>query len=517
MPKILTLLQKEDLERSVTNDKIKRAVWDCGTNKSPGLDGFTFDFIRRYWKVTDKDVVKAVEEFFVSSNLTISWINLVLALNGEDRSKDVLVPSWGLFKGILIDKSLTLSHLFYADDEVFIGKWDKSNLATIVNVLKCFFLASGLKINIHKSKLMGIGIPQEEFNSAASLIGCSTLSTPFNYLGVKVGAPSSRSSSWEEVLSKISYRLSKWKLKSLSIGGRFTLLKSVLSSMPLYHMSIYKVPMGVLNKMESLRRNFFNGVDNKERKISMIGWKKVLASKKKRGLGISSFFTLNRALLFKWIWRFISHESSLSSRFIKAMYGVRGSLDNPSNLSWHSQWSDIIKEARSLSLKDAWLTDRPLKLSFPRLYALECEKDVSVATKLIDSSLTSSFKRNPRGGSEEEQYLLLMESVAPVILSNSNDRWVWTFDSAGDFSVKSVRTLIDDSFLPSVGNEARWINVVPIKINVFPWKVCLDKLPTRFNLSLRGLDIPSILCPICHSAGESSSHLFFSCNVARLL
>ncbi|GKE80067.1 hypothetical protein Tco_1550067, partial [Tanacetum coccineum] len=284
MPKILTLLQKEDLERSVTNDKIKRAVWDCGTNKSPGLDGFTFDFIRRYWKVIDKDVVKAVEEFFVSSNLTISWINLVLALNGEDRSKDVLVPSWGLFKGILIDKSLTLSHLFYADDEVFIGKWDKSNLATIVNVLKCFFLASGLKINIHKSKLMGIGIPQEEFNSAASLIGCSTLSTPFNYLGVKVGAPSSRSSSWEEVLSKISYRLSKWKLKSLSIGGRFTLLKSVLSSMPLYHMSIYKVPMGVLNKMESLRRNFFNGVDNKERKISMIGWKKVLASKKKRGL-----------------------------------------------------------------------------------------------------------------------------------------------------------------------------------------------------------------------------------------
>ncbi|GKF91144.1 hypothetical protein Tco_0274845, partial [Tanacetum coccineum] len=67
MPKILTLLQKEDLERSVTYDEIKRAVWDCSTNKSPGPDGFTFDFIRRYWKGVDKDVVKAVEEFFVSS------------------------------------------------------------------------------------------------------------------------------------------------------------------------------------------------------------------------------------------------------------------------------------------------------------------------------------------------------------------------------------------------------------------------------------------------------------------
>nr|GEZ24490.1 RNA-directed DNA polymerase, eukaryota [Tanacetum cinerariifolium] len=40
--------KKEDLERSVTYDEIKRAVWDCGTNKSPGPDGFTFDFIRRY-------------------------------------------------------------------------------------------------------------------------------------------------------------------------------------------------------------------------------------------------------------------------------------------------------------------------------------------------------------------------------------------------------------------------------------------------------------------------------------
>ncbi|GKB44769.1 RNA-directed DNA polymerase, eukaryota [Tanacetum coccineum] len=559
MPKILTLLQKEDLERSVTYDEIKRAVWDCGTNKSPGPDGFTFNFIRRYWKGIDKDVVKDVEEFFVSSkfppgsnssfitlipktqdakmvkdfrpisligstykiitkimanrlSMVISdlvsdvqsafvsnrqildafdsvrwdflddildkfgfgtkwrgWIQGCLSsamgsilVNGSPTTEfkfhkglkqgDPLSPflfilvmeslhlsfnhilNAGLFKGIFIDNSLTLSHLFYANDAVFL----------------------------------------EEVNSAASLIGCTTLSTPFNYLGVKIGAPSSRSSSWEEVLSKISYRLSKWKLKSLSIGGRVTLLKSVLSSMPLYHMSIYKVPMGVLNRMESL-----------------------------------------------------------------AMYGVHGSLDNPGNLSRHSPWSDIIKEARSLSVKginimsyvkkklgndehtffweDVWLTNRPLKLSFPWLYALECEKDVSVAAKLIDSSLTSSFIRNPRGGSKEEQYLLLMESVAPVILSNSSDRWVWSLDSAGYFSVKSIRTLIDDSFLPSVGNETRWINVVPIKINIFAWKVCLDKLLARFNLSLRGLDILSILCPICHSAGESSSHLFFSCNVARLL
>ncbi|GKB81995.1 hypothetical protein Tco_0948890 [Tanacetum coccineum] len=71
---------------------------------------------------------------------------------------------------IRIDESLTLSHLFYADDVVFIGKWDKANVITIVNMLKCFYLASGLKINIQKSKIMGIGTSQEEVDVAANVI-----------------------------------------------------------------------------------------------------------------------------------------------------------------------------------------------------------------------------------------------------------------------------------------------------------------------------------------------------------
>ncbi|GKF04737.1 RNA-directed DNA polymerase, eukaryota [Tanacetum coccineum] len=204
---------------------------------------------------------------------------------------------------------------------------DKLNFSTIVNVLKWFFLASGLKINIHKSKLMGIGIPQDVVTSTASSIGCATLTFPFNYLGVKVGGNMSRLSSWEEVITKISSRLSKWKLKTLSVGGRYTLIKSVLSSLPLYYFSIFKTPKGILNKIESFRRNFFNGADIADRKMSLIGWKNILASKKNGGLGISSLFALNRALLFKWIWRFITSGPSLWSRFIKAIYGNRGAID----------------------------------------------------------------------------------------------------------------------------------------------------------------------------------------------
>nr|GFC26223.1 RNA-directed DNA polymerase, eukaryota [Tanacetum cinerariifolium] len=81
----------------------------------------------------------------------------------------------GMFTRVMIDSSVIISHLFYADDAVFIGEWSQKNF--------------------------------------------KVMKAPFKYLGVNVGGNSALVKSWDETINKLRMRLSKWKLKTLSIGG----------------------------------------------------------------------------------------------------------------------------------------------------------------------------------------------------------------------------------------------------------------------------------------------------------
>ncbi|GJZ65908.1 RNA-directed DNA polymerase, eukaryota, reverse transcriptase zinc-binding domain protein [Tanacetum coccineum] len=326
-------------------------------------------------------------------------------------------------------------------------------------------------------------------------------------------------------------------MKTLSIGGRFTLIKSVLGSLPIYHMSLFRVPLQVLRKMESIRGRFFNGITQNGTKHSWVKWKNVLTSIQNGGLGVSSLFALNRALLFKWVWRFLSYQSCLWSKVIKGIHGNDGNLGRKVSNQHPSLWLDIIKEVNllrnrgidlmsflqrkmgngeeSLFWNDKWRGDNTLKVSFPRVYLLETQKHITVAHKLSHSELSSSFRRMPRSGIEEAQYKHLIESVQGVSLTNAKDSCRWTLEGSGEFSVSSTRKYIDDQTLAVVSSKTRWIKEVPIKVNILAWKVKINGLPTRLNLSKRGIDIDSILCPICEQHVESVSHTFFTCQLSR--
>ncbi|GKG20846.1 hypothetical protein Tco_0380647, partial [Tanacetum coccineum] len=72
-----------------------------------------------------------------------------------------------IFKGIKVGGSVNLSHMFYADDAVFVGEWSESNIISLIHILDCFHRVSGLKINLNKSKLMGIQVDSAKASRAA--------------------------------------------------------------------------------------------------------------------------------------------------------------------------------------------------------------------------------------------------------------------------------------------------------------------------------------------------------------
>nr|GEZ42350.1 RNA-directed DNA polymerase, eukaryota, reverse transcriptase zinc-binding domain protein [Tanacetum cinerariifolium] len=214
----------EELDKSITTDEIRVVVWDCVENKSPGSDGYTFEFFRHFWNLIGPDVCSAVLCFF---------------------------------------------------DHV-VTKILDNRLAMVISDLVS--------------------------NTQSTFV----------------------------------------------IGGRLTLLKSVLRAVPIYNMSTYKNPKDVLHEMEMLRNKFFNGIDVSESKITWVAWDKVLASKKKGGLGVSSFFALNRALLLKWVLRFLSQDGSLWLHVICAIYGPR--LESHS-FCINSTWGSILRESQAFALK----------------------------------------------------------------------------------------------------------------------------------------------------------------------
>lgn len=76
----------------------------------------------------------------------------------------------------------------YADDVIFIGEWSDVNFVNLNRLLCCFFIASGLKVNLHKSQVFGVGIIDLDVHRLASILKCEPTTFPFMYLGLSVGA-----------------------------------------------------------------------------------------------------------------------------------------------------------------------------------------------------------------------------------------------------------------------------------------------------------------------------------------
>lgn len=143
--------------------------------------------------------------------------------------------SKGQFGGYKIDNSsLEITHLQFADDTLIIGEGTWKNVGAVKSLLQLFEVASGLKVNFFKSHLVGFNVEDSWLRVATMVLNCKSGSVPFKYLGLLIGVDQRKKRTWEPVPAKDKQRLGSWSNRCLSLGGRVTLLKSVLEAVPIY-------------------------------------------------------------------------------------------------------------------------------------------------------------------------------------------------------------------------------------------------------------------------------------------
>jgi mannosylglycoprotein endo-beta-mannosidase len=142
--------------------------------------------------------------------------------------------------------------LQYADDSLIFLPNDFPSLLHAKRILRWFEIISGLKVNFYKSSLIGINLDNDYTSSLANSVFYRSDTFPVRYLGLPLGANPSRLSTWKPVLSTIRAKLSTWKRNFLSIAGRLCLIKSVLSSLPLFYMSVFAMPKDIIKVISLL-------------------------------------------------------------------------------------------------------------------------------------------------------------------------------------------------------------------------------------------------------------------------
>ncbi|KAJ9696052.1 hypothetical protein PVL29_008354 [Vitis rotundifolia] len=222
-----------------------------------------------------------------------------------------------------------LSHLLFADDIIIFSEAKKDFLTHLSWILLWFEAASGLRINLAKSEIIPVG-EVEEVGEMAVELGCKVGQLPSSYLGLPLGVPNKASSVWDGVEERMRGNLALWKRQYISKGGRITLIKSMLASMPLYQLSLFRMPKIVARRLEKLQRDFLWGGGNMERKAHLVNWESVCTDNENGGLGLRKLIPLNKALLGKWVWRFSRAKDDLWKQVITAKYGRE-------DLGWRSK------------------------------------------------------------------------------------------------------------------------------------------------------------------------------------
>jgi hypothetical protein len=359
---------------------------------------------------------------------------------------------------------------------------------------------------LEKSEIVPVGTVHG-INELAQVIGGRITTLPMKYLGLPLGARYKSKEIWNPILEKMERRLAEWKRLYLSKGGRLTLIKSTLSSLPTYFLSLFPIPSSVAKRIKKIQRDFLWGGIGEEFKYHLVNWRTVCTPLPMGGLGIRQTIPFNQALMGKWLWRFATENNAFWRQVIASKYGVEKGdwytkeereghgvcLWKHIRLGWQ-QFSKYVSYSigsgeRVSFWHNKWCREGIMKDIFLRLYLIARDKQALVSDYLTwhnEERVWSVTLIRDLQDWELEDFTTLMKTLYNIeIKRNTTDQLQWDHTGSGIYEVRSYYHIIGSRGNQTFPWKSVWRVKVPPKVAFFVWLAAHGKNLTIDNLRRR--------------------------------
>ncbi|XP_057734040.1 uncharacterized protein LOC130949296 [Arachis stenosperma] len=386
-----------------------------------------------------------------------------------------------------------LSHLMFTDDLLLFCNASKAQVIEVMHCLDLFSRASGLKVNLHKSKAQCskrvLEKRKEVLSGVSNIHFCNDLDT---YLKINIGHARASRKTAQEVIEKILRKLSSWKGCLLNKAGRLCLVKSVMASILVYEMQISLLPKYACNKIDSLMRQFLWKGQATGKGLPLVRWEVAITPKRAEGLGIRDTTCANMALLKKLVWDCLNNSEKLWVQVLKHKYlrnqsGMNANSRNSSSATWKNIVSayEHLKEGLHWNIGNKGVSWEVDSLTMPILHEIKqfiCGLRYPSSTELEPK--WECWPAATKKYSAREGYRWLLEKT---LNWNANSNWNWL-----------------------------WNTNISEKFKFTMWLSLHDALPTetfRFKRHLASSD----MCKRCNKAQETMEHCLRDCERSKAI